>query len=91
MSPASMVLAYRIYIFAVDRGWNCTLLEVAEALDVSVHRVTAVAIVKGWLRKFRASSREVGHSHRMNGRRVIDGVVMIGMDGLEALGGVYGE
>lgn len=85
-NPKSEALAYRLWSWAGAIDWNCTLMEAAEALDVSPHRLSGVAQGKGWLGRFRAGARELAFSVRMDGRRDVDGVAMIGMDGLEALG-----
>lgn len=79
-SPRLEALAFRIWVWARERGWNCTLLEAAEALDEPVARVARAAQVKGWHSRFRASNSDIERSARM------DGVRLLGVDGLEALG-----
>lgn len=90
ISPKTEALAYRIWGVARQHEWNCTLIEIADALGESVHRVSTTAMLKGWLGRFRAGSRPTAADAWLNGRREIDGVVLIGMDGLETLGAHHG-
>lgn len=89
-SPPVEALAYRIWGWARLRDWDCSLVEVAEALDEPVVRVARVAALKGWKDRFRVTEREIIRSHRQNGVREVDGIPMFGMDGLEVMGVRHG-
>lgn len=66
LKPATEALAYRIWCFAQPLGWNCTIVDVADALGVTPHRVTTTCMHKGWLRRFRAGVTEVARSARQD-------------------------
>lgn len=89
-SPPVEALAFRLWSWARDRGWNCTLLDAAVALDEPVARVARVAQLKGWSGRFRAGSGCINRCHLLDGPREVDGIPMVGMDGLEALGARHG-
>lgn len=89
-SPPVEAQAFRLWAWARDRDWNCTMLEASEALAEPVERVARVAQLKGWSHRFRAGSADVNRSHRRDGVRELDGIPMIGIDGLEAMGVHYG-
>ena len=89
-SPPVEALAYRIWGWARLRDWDCSLVEVAEALDEPVVLVARVAALKGWKGRFRVTVREIARERRLNGVREIEGIPMVGMDGLEALGVRHG-
>lgn len=48
-------LAFRIWQFAMARGWDVTMSETAEALDVAPQRVATIATNKRWLNRFRST------------------------------------
>lgn len=89
-SPPIEALAYRLWGWAQPRGWNCSLMEAAEALDEPVVKVARVAALKGWKSRFRATEREIRRSHLDNGLREVDGIPVVGIDGLESLGVRHG-
>lgn len=62
LKPATEALAFRIWAYAHPLGWNCTIMDVAEALEVHPNRVNGTCVAKGWLRRFRASGAEVARS-----------------------------
>lgn len=41
-------LAYRVHGYAKPRKWDCTVREIAEALDIPMVRVRHVLQVKNW-------------------------------------------
>lgn len=59
MSPKSEAIAFRMWAFATPLGWNTTILEVAEHLEVSESTVRIIARTKGWLDRFRKHGRDV--------------------------------
>lgn len=83
LKPASEALAYRIWAYAKPIGWDCTVVEIAEALEEHTSRVSNVCHIKGWLPRLRAGVGEVLRSQRSEG--FTGG---LGMAGLEALGDV---
>ena len=89
-SPPVETLAFRLWTWAHQRDWDCSLVEAAEALDEPVVQVARVAALKGWKDRFRVTEREIIRSHRQNGVREVNGIPMFGMDGLEALGVHHG-
>lgn len=48
MTPRTAALAYRIWAYASPRGWDVTIPEIAEALDVSWRHVSGALQRKGW-------------------------------------------
>lgn len=49
------VLAFRIWQYAMDRGWDVTMTETAVALDVPPQTVSTIASRRGWLNRFRTT------------------------------------
>lgn len=54
MTPRSQALAFRIWAYCEPRGWDCTLTEVADALDESINRVRGVCQWRGWTERMRS-------------------------------------
>ena len=54
-----MANAYRIWGFATPIGWNCTIPEVAEALDLPIGTVRAICAAKGWTGRLRPVKRDI--------------------------------
>lgn len=73
LSPRTEVLAYRIWGWARDCGWDCTMLDVAEALGEPLQRVNRAAVLKGWQGRFRAGARALNHANRFERPRVLAG------------------
>ena len=48
-------LAFRIWQFAMDRGWDVTMTETAEALNVPPQTVSTIATNRRWLNRFRST------------------------------------
>ncbi|QQA43939.1 hypothetical protein [Pelagovum pacificum] len=59
LSPRSEALAYRIWGHCTPIGWNCTMREVAEALEEDRSRISSIANKKGWSDRFRRSGRHM--------------------------------
>lgn len=57
MNPKMETLAFRVWAYCTPRGWDCTSVEIAEALDVSTRRVTHIVREKGWANRVRAPDR----------------------------------
>ena len=60
----SDALAFRIYGYAAPREWNVSMREVADALDVSVHRVSGVCVApnRRWDQRMRGSVRNADYN-----------------------------
>lgn len=86
-NPVVEALAFRIWAYATPLGWNCTILEIAGALDVSAHRVSGTCIAKGWLHRLRNSKRVEDMERHQNGVSVD----RMGMGGPEILDEVFGS
>jgi hypothetical protein len=65
--PATHALRYRIWAYADPRGWDCTIPEIAEALDVPMRRVQKIAVDAGWSGRLRGVSD--GDAETLWGRR----------------------
>ena len=48
MSPRMEAMAFRIWQYANPRGWDCTVGEIAEALDMHPIPVGRVCAMRGW-------------------------------------------
>lgn len=57
-SPRVNALAYRIHGYASPRGWDCTVAEIAEALDAPSATVRNICIKRGWNNRLRVTPRE---------------------------------
>jgi hypothetical protein len=57
LQPKTHALAYRIWAYCEPLGWNVTIEDVAEALDVKEPRVLHVSKVKGWQTRFRKGKK----------------------------------
>ena len=66
MTLRTEILAFRIWAFAHPKGWDCTLQELADELDESVGRISAVCREKGWSARLR---RAAAHYNGLNGVR----------------------
>ena len=53
MNPRTEALAFRIWQYCEPKGWDCDLVEIAEALDEPVGRVRGCCIAKQWMTKVR--------------------------------------
>ena len=54
-NPKVMAVQYRMWVMAEAAGWDLTLAEAAERLNVSVRLVIMAAHHKGWLDRFRVT------------------------------------
>lgn len=67
MSPRMEAMAFRIWQYANPRGWDCTVGEIAEALDMHPIPVGRVCAMRGWhvrLRKTRLDFYALGRWRR---------------------------
>ncbi len=48
MTPQNEAIAYRIWGYCKDRGWNDKVSDIAEALELPTPKVLAVVRAKGW-------------------------------------------
>lgn len=55
MTVQTKTLAFRIWQAAEARGWDMTLTELADHLDVPLPRVRRIAQLSGWLTRFRTT------------------------------------
>lgn len=58
LSPRSETIAYRTWCAARENGWNFSLMEAAQLLDVNPSTLKMIAQQKGWLHRFRAPNPE---------------------------------
>lgn len=56
-NPKTEALAFRIWAYARRIGWDCTIAQLAEALDENIHRVRAVVVHKKWTRRLRVAEK----------------------------------
>lgn len=63
-NPRAMALAYRIWAHAAPRGWNCTIEDLAEAMDVTVQQVGVILYRKGWAGRLRVIERATERQHK---------------------------
>lgn len=80
LKPATEALAYRIWAYAKPLGWDCTVVEIAEALGASTSAVANTCHRKGWIPRLRAGSADVARSRRIDGPSG-----GLGMAGIEVL------
>ncbi len=59
MTPRSEALAYRIWGYADPKGWDVSVDEIAQALDVSVQRCGTIIGRKGWITRLRAGRSRI--------------------------------
>lgn len=52
LSPASQALAYRIWGYCNPLGWGQTSADVAQALDETPQRISAIVRRKNWQERF---------------------------------------
>lgn len=55
-----MALHYRVQRVAADHGWDCTVGDIADELDLPITTVSNVCRAKGWLTRLR--SMKADHS-----------------------------
>ena len=58
LSPKSEAIAYRAYIWARDREWDCTIAECAEAIDVEPLALGNIMRMKGWGGRFKSTLKD---------------------------------
>lgn len=83
-SPRIAALAYRIWAYANPRGWDCTIREIADALDAPVYSIVATVRTRGWTERLRASLRENPNrsAHILGGKTMLHEVTQqhVGFD-----------
>ena len=86
LSPKSEAIAYRAYIWARDREWDCTIAECAEAIGVGTHSLRNIMLRKGWSDRFRATARDFYCNQEVVGLRVNGTPYKLGLAQLRSLG-----
>lgn len=77
-SPHTHALRYRIWAYCEPRGWDVTIGEIAEALDLSVSAVSNIVRSARWssrVRSARLVSDHVSMVRYRAGQRTVDDVV----------------
>lgn len=70
MTPRSEALAFRIWAYCHPLGWDTTVSDIADALDVDAGRVGKILKAKGWTQRLRASGRDVARDAWFGGHSV---------------------
>jgi len=77
MTPRGHAIAFRIWQYCQPLGWDCTLAEVADAIDVTLPTVRAVIKRKNWggrLRVTRTHHRGAGgNCYALSADAALDG------------------
>ena len=77
MTPRGHAIAFRIWQHCSPIGWNCTLSEVSDAIDVPFATVRAVIRLKNWGGRLRATRRHYrvagGNDYALSADAVLDG------------------
>ncbi len=85
-SPRTHTHRYRIWGYCEPRGWDVTIPEIAEALDLSVGTVANVINAAGWSNRVRSTRQDRSHTsvlrYRANQLTVAD--VLAGRMGMMA-------
>ena len=55
IQPKTHALAYRIWAYAEPREWNCTVNELANALNENRKSIVAACTAKGWNHRLRTA------------------------------------
>ena len=74
MTPRTEAIAYRVWAYAAPRGWNVTIVEVAEEIGVEWQSVRSVMVHKKWIGRLRNGSTTQDaftHGARFGGPMVI--------------------
>jgi len=58
MNPRTQAIAYRIWCHADPRGWDVSIPELAEALEVRKGVIIGVCQHKGWLDRLRVARQD---------------------------------
>lgn len=56
-NPKSEALAFLIWAHARRIGWDCTIADLADALDENINRVRAVVVLKKWTGRLRVADK----------------------------------
>ena len=84
LSPKSEAIAYRAYIWARDRDWNCTIAECAEAIGVETQSLRNIMVRKAWSDRFRSTTRDF--NQRKNAPGLLATPHKLGLAQLRSLG-----
>lgn len=78
MTPRGQAIAFRIWQHCCPLGWDCTLFDVADALDVPVATVRAVIRLKSWGGRLRGTKVQYrgagGNRYAVSADQMLDGV-----------------
>lgn len=66
-NPKQKALAFRIWAYAKPRGWNCTIAEIADALDVAIQPVINALRYEGWMPRIPKTQTSMMQSDRVTG------------------------
>ena len=58
ITVSTHALRYRIWAYCAPREWNCTIGEVADALDEDVNRIRATMQHAGWTSRIRLTMHD---------------------------------
>lgn len=72
MGPKIETLAFRIWQYAEPLGWDATVQEIAEHLDVNSRSVRSVLKQKGWYGRVRTESKDTTSSYKDEGEALWD-------------------
>lgn len=64
-NPANEAIAFRLWQYAEQIGWNCTIAEAADAIDEPMNRVRGIVGSKGWGHRFRATRPDTAADFRL--------------------------
>ena len=73
VSAKTQAVLYRIWAFAEPRGWDCTVTEIAEHLNMSASHIGSILKCKAeWRNRLRVSERSVRTMHALDGMKTVD-------------------
>ena len=58
LSPRSQAIAFRAWAWCEEHGWEHTLQEIADAIDVPMHSLRGIFACKGWQNRVRRVARD---------------------------------
>jgi len=62
-SPRVMALRFRIWAYCEPRGWDCDVVEIAEALGESMQRINKICTDRGWCNRLRHGRGKEAWAH----------------------------
>lgn len=57
LKPRTQTIAFRIWQHCDPLGWDLTMTECADAIELSLATVRHVSVLKGWCGRFRVTTR----------------------------------